>query len=238
MQKIDNTKYIILVAYISNEHLHRLGRDMAKFKEYQEIEAFIPTVKVLVKKLKNKNTFNEVPLLFNYGFFIVPRHLAKYPKYLENMQENIRCIFGWVRDPLKKGAGLFGSIELSDFGTPFATATAQEIANLSKDAFKYSAHSADDLERIKVGDIITLRGYPWDNIEAEILDIDYHKEVVKVKIAIFNRFQEVIVSFANVFFTIYHNNNFDDSLSTVDSLDKMAKDGVMDKKMYQNGISK
>src|SRR5688572_29236437 len=127
----DPNYYCWLVAYIEAEYIPKVQEDLKKKKDFDEIEVYIPTVKILKKKFKGKEQFEEVPLLFNYGFFKVPRHLAVSRKFLDKMKESISCIFAWVRDPLKvisthPKMKPDGGRVYSDGEIPIATATSEE----------------------------------------------------------------------------------------------------------------
>lgn len=222
--------FVWVVAYINSDYLERVYSDLAKYPEYSEIEAFIPTIRVLKKTFKGKQHFEDVPLLFNYGFFKIPRKYAVHASFLDSMKSHISCIFSWVKDPLKAMSRSYrGAHDIS-----YATATEQEIGILLKDSFNYSAHDASEISQVKIGSIITLRGYPWEGIQAELVEILENKKQVKVKIAIFDQQREITVSFDNVFFTMYRKENHDDSLSITQSLDAMADNHKLDKVMFKN----
>ena len=44
-------KYVWLIAYINPDYIYRVNKDLSRF---DNIRAYIPTVKVLKKKLKKK----------------------------------------------------------------------------------------------------------------------------------------------------------------------------------------
>src|SRR5882757_7780452 len=100
-KKADNNYYSWVVAYIDSTFISSVEKELSKFEIYREIEAYIPTVKVLKKTFKGKQTWEEVPLLFNYGFFKIPRKFAVHHKFLEDLKNNISCIYAWVKDPVK-----------------------------------------------------------------------------------------------------------------------------------------
>lgn len=214
-----------IIAYIDADAVEKVSTELKKHRQYEEVEAFIPMVKLLKKTLKGKDSFEYVPLLFNYGFFKVPRKFAIYPKYLDEMKENISCIIAWVKDPAKMKKTLGGLklgerkfIDEGEIGV--ATASSKDIAKLVKDAVKHSIHSGEDLETIGPGSIITLHGYPFENVEAIVVEIDPAKKRVKVKLMLFNAVRDVSVdvSFDNVFYTIYHGRRYDDNIGIKGSL--------------------
>lgn len=228
------------IAYIDAEYIEKVTTELAKYREYREIEAYIPTVKILKKTFKGKQTFENVPLLFNYGFFKIPRKYAIHYKFLDDLKDNISCIFAWIKDPHKLVARnpklrLNEKAFYSEKEIPIATATSKEISELIKKSFNYSAHSSDEIDRVKPGDQITLHGYPFEGVLATIVEINPKKEVVKVKINIFDQQRDVEVDYDNVFFTMYHSKNYDDSISVKNSLrTKVEPSGEMDNQQFKN----
>lgn len=233
---MENNYYVWLVAMVDKELIKFVQRDLRSSPEYMEVDVFIPTVKVLKKTFKGKEFFDEIPLLFNYGFFKVPRKFAVSKAYLDNMKDNISCIFSWLKDPTKRVVSYttWEGIEIQGFNIPVAVASDEAIEELMDKAFTYSTHSSEELDRLKPGQLISLRGYPFDNVSAEIVSIDASRKRVKVKLIIFDAQREVEVSFDNVFYTLYHGKNYDDSLSTIQSLDELNDANKLDKKLFKN----
>jgi transcription antitermination factor NusG len=227
-------RYCWVIAYIDSKFITLVQQQLSRSIEFKEVEFFIPTVKILKKTFKGKEHFDEVPLLFNYGFFKIPRIYAVHKVYLENLQKQVSAIFGWVKDPSKifkkKGKE---SIAGDDRYIACATATSKEIVDLIRTSQNLGAHSAEDLGLLKPGDMITLRGYPWDEVEAEFISMDLKRKKVKVKLKMLWG-KEVEVTFDNVFFTIYHNSNYDDSLTIKKSLDEMQSRNALDKFIHKN----
>lgn len=254
-KKTFNKKYAWVIAQIDNTELlnkdgsSKVQKELKKFPEYKNVEVFIPTIRVISKTFKKENKFEEVPLLFNYGFFKIPRDLAIYKSFLENMQRNISCIFCWVKDNAKKIINPDNIIivqddetktlsrkkpKLKDKHVPVATATPDEIAWLVKESYTLTAHSAEELNRLGEGAFITLRGYPWEGVNAVIVDINEKKRKVKVNIEIFGAQKEMEVEFDNVFFSTYQRKNYDDSLSTLSSIEQMDEKNTLDKALFKN----
>lgn len=214
-----------LVAYIDAESVSKVHDELSNYPEYREVEAYIPTVKVLKKTLKGKDSFEYVPMLFNYGFFKVPRKYAVHPNYLENMKKNITCIYGWVKDlaRMKKttnGLKLGERKFINEQEISVATVSSKDITELIKSAVDYSVHSREDIDRLKPGQFIMLHGYPWDNVPGTVVEINPKKQEVKVKVMILNQLRDVNVdvSYDNVFFTIYHGRRYDDSIGIKNNL--------------------
>lgn len=223
-----------LVAYIDINHVKNVQFDLNRSGEYNDVTAYIPTVKVLKKKLKGVENFDEVPLLFNYGFFRLPRYLATSKSFLDNMKVNINCIFAWVHDPAKtigkKPTLHEGNIKYDDSHVPIATATSEEISALVTAARDNTIFSSAEIERIKVGDTITLKGYPWEGLDANVLEIDHKKQSLKVVVPLFQQLKAMDVSFDSVFFTIYkHPSQYDEDTKAGPSIDAMEGKGILDK---------
>lgn len=217
-KKKSKTKHFVwVVAYINSDFLKLVQEQLDRFQEYDEVEPYIPTIKVLKKQFKNKEQFEEVPLLYHYGFFKVPRKYAIHYSYLENMQKNISCIHGWVKDPVK------GSLQK----IPVATATAEEISELIRTTINLGAHSSEDLDLIKPGDYVVLRGYPWEGMECEYLGVNDKTKKVRVKMFMFLQDKEVEVPFDAVFFNLYRGKGYDDSVSNKHSFDDMQAKGTL-----------
>lgn len=225
--KVVDEEFVWVIAYINSKLIKHVQRDLNKYPEYKKVEAYIPTVKILKKTFKKQNIFEEVPLLFNYGFFKIPRKYALHKDWLENMKNNISCIYAWVRDPAR-GMVTNGSI---------AIATSKDITRLLKESINLGAHTADEINLLHEGKEIVLRGYPWEGVNAKVLSIDHKNKMVRVEIRIFDQFRPTNVSFDNVFFTIYHSDkNYDDALMGDKSIDEMGKnfDKIQKKKWDAN----
>lgn len=212
-----------VIAYINSAYIDFVYKDLKKSKEYDDVEVYIPTVKILKKTFKGEQHFEEVPLLFNYGFFKIPRKFAVHSAYLENMKKNINCIYAWVRDPAKvlstKPRLRADNKPVYDGDIPVATANSEEIAELVKAAYYSSVYDEDEIDRLNPGMVITLRGYPFENMVAEVVEVYPKKQKVKMKIEMFDTLKEVMVSFDNIFFTVYHNKSYDDSIILAQSID-------------------
>lgn len=232
--KAINNYYSWCICYIDAAYIEKVVAELDKYPEYEEIEACIPTVKILKKTFKGKQEFEQIPLLFNYGFFKIPRKFAVHHKFLEDLKNNISCIYSWVKDPqkvmeIRPRLRLDKKSVYLENEVPVATCTSEQVARLVKESFNYSAHSAEDLANIKPGSHIILRGYPFEGVNATILKVNDKKQEVEVEINIFDSVRKVMVAYDNVFFTIYHGRNYDDSIGTTQSLDVMVENRTFDK---------
>ena len=164
-----------LVAYINKDYISSLVKELTKNNQYSSIEFYIPTIKILKKQFKGKDIFDEVPFLFNYGFFKVPYPYAISPELLLKLREDISCIHSWVKDPAKVvGTKATSKLIHEGSGVPIATATEEEISKLVKSATINDIYSSQDIDNLKPGELITLVGYPFEGMEAEVVSI--HKK--------------------------------------------------------------
>lgn len=201
-----NSNHVWVIAYINRTHMSIVEQELTQW-EYKDVEAYIPTVKVLKKQFKGKQLFEMVPLLFNYGFFKIPYNDACNPEFLMTLRHRISCIYAWVKDPITT---LSESPRLRTDNGNFtnsipkaATATDKEITHLVKASATNGIYTQDDLKQFKTGDYIKLEGYPFEGMPAEILKINHKRGEVKVKLMMDEIVKEVTVSFENVFYTIY-----------------------------------
>lgn len=247
-KKTKSTRFSWCIAYISTAFIETIQRELNEHEEFSEIEAYIPTVKILKKKSKGHNRFEYVPLLFNYGFFKIPRNKAISASFLAKLKEKVTCIYGWVSDtnkilwvkPVLKANNKF---IYTDKNVPVATASNKEIANLIRISSDISVHSKDNIDELKEGMYVTLRGYPWDGLLAKILKIYPNKKEIKVEGIIIQSSEEkpaeenvlkiMKLSFDTICYTVYRGKAYDDTVEEYDrSLDEM-KNPELDKVQFQ-----
>lgn len=211
----DNKVWII--AYINSSFLSSVEHDLKKSKSFLGVNAHIPTVRILRKQFKGRYIFQEVPLLFNYGFFEIPREKFNV-EFIRELKENVMAIYDWVKDPAKllkaqpkikilhseNGDETF-EMPLPEIAEdmPYGIASAEEVARLVELGSDISIYDKYELDNVGVGSIITLKGYPFEDVPARILVIDSKKEEVKVELLLDGLVKKAIVSFDNVFYTIY-----------------------------------
>lgn len=183
------------IAYIDAERIQHAEKQLRKSSLYYDVEHYIPTVQILKKQFKGKDHFEDVPLLFNYGFFKIPIEKAANPEFLNKLRQDISCISGWVKNATR----------LAKNGTNIAMASDEEIVQLIKYSKSHSIHTSKDIRDLAVGKLIHLIGYPWEGMPAEVMAIDLEKRKVTVGLIIEDELgKPVTVSFDNIFYTIYH----------------------------------
>lgn len=218
------------IAYINRDYISLAERDLRKNSKYDTIVPYLPTVRILKKVFKGKQEFQEVPLLFNYGFFKMPQELAENSEFLLELRDHISCIFSWVKDLIPRKPTPVLHPETSEFlyfkpSIPVATATAKEIEQIAQSQVNLSIYDSNDLKNIIQGSLVTLHGYPFDNMQAEIMAINNNKNEVKVKLIIDNvEDREIIVSFDNVYYTIYQG-GYDESFKekSIEDIEERGK---------------
>jgi len=231
-----DSKTVWCIAYINRDHINIVEDELKKY-EYN-VEAYIPTVRILKKKFKGKNIFEEVPLLFNYGFFKIQYSDAINTQFLMELRNRITCIYGWVKDPTKvinssprlsaSNSDTFSGIMVT------ALATDKEVARLNKKRQTMNVYSADDIERLQPGDYIKLKGYPFDDMPATIVSINKRKGEVKVILEMASLIKEVTVSFENVFYTVYQGFNEESREESYDATKEKYGSNSLDKILFQN----
>jgi len=197
-----------VIAHIDLSNLHYLNTDLRKYPKYRLLEVYIPVINILKKKLKGKNHFESVPLLFNYGFFKVPKYFIPNPHFLDEMRKDLRCLYSWVTDPITltskrsidKPIGLYNPRGI-------ALATEREIKRLRIQEKAQSIYSAKDIDTLFEGKIIILKKYPFENLPATIESIDRDRKKVMVILNLDTPMaaRPISVSFENIFYSAYQN---------------------------------
>jgi hypothetical protein len=198
-----------VICYIDASNLRFLKRDLSRFPKYRLIKVYIPTVKILTKQFKGRSIFEEVPLLFNYGFFEVPNYFIYNPHFLDKMKKEIRCIYGWVKDPAntiqeKPKLRLDYKNANSENPNGVALATTEEIVTLMDLATEGSTFAKEDVNKLRPGIIVVLKGYPFEGLNAEIIAVDDKKKEVEVRLLLETHMSHIKLSFDNVFYSVYH----------------------------------
>lgn len=236
MGKKSKNKRVWLIAYINRSYINIANEELAEYG-YKNVEAYIPTVRVLRKQFKGKPVFEFVPLLFNYGFFNMPYKKACNTEYISELRQRITCIYGWVKDPIKTVSENL-HLRLDNRGfihaiPKAALATDEEVTRLVKASDSMSIYNAEDLERIKPGDYIKLEGYPFEGMPAEIISINKRKREVIVKLLLDAIVKQVTVSFDNVFYSVYKNFKETGRESSTDKLKENYGQGAVDYLTYK-----
>ena len=216
------------ISYINRKLLSKLETDL--LKSALDIEVVIPTVNVLTKKFKGKEHYDEVPLMLNYGFVRVPNEQISNLEYFRAIAEKINCISGFMK--------LRGSATVT-----VATATVDEVNKVVSSGKRMSIYSGMDFDtkegrdhirkmyephtedgKYVEGKVITLKGYPFDGVEAQVLKIKFSKQEVEVLLQLGMNgntvAQPATISFHNLFYTIY------DDMDEADNMKEKALEDI------------
>lgn len=237
--------YVWVIAHIKRDYIKTVEQDLLE-KGFGAIKVFIPTVRILKKQFKNKNIYEYVPLLFNYGFFQLPYIEACNYEFLVRLRAEIPAIYSWVSDPIKvlkdkphlridnsDEEEVNGEEEINEDGMKIlkkpendisiATATEKEIANLLTTSEHMSVFSDDLVDKLETGSFITLKGYPYEGMPAEVTYVNKNTKKVKVRLLLETMMHEVSVSFENIFYTVYSNYNEEGREKSLDEIDQNGK---------------
>jgi transcription antitermination factor NusG len=192
-------------AYISSKALVSLERDLAKSNIYKGVKVFIPTIRVLKKKHKGKEHYEDIPMLFNYGFFRIPKYFIPNSHFMKKMREDITAIYAWVTDRCIDTTMNHTLNRKYFLHNPLGIGIIRErdILKVKKCQKTKSIYNAADVANLYPGKIVILRGYPFDGLDAEIIHINTTKKEVEVKLLLQTHMSRVRVSFDNIFYTIY-----------------------------------
>lgn len=221
--------HVWVIAYINKKFIKNIESELREY-DYGDIESYIPLVNILKKKYKGKDVYEEIPLLMNYGFFKIPKKRFLNPDFLTELRLRITAIYGWVSDLAKvRNKGM----TFDDWVLPrVAMATDSEIEKIIKSSQKHNIHSKDEIERYLPGQIITLKGYPFDGIPAEIIKIKTKSKEVIVKLHINSDmvFKQVSVSYENIFYSVY-----EDKVVKEDSFEDLGRESnyIIDKLSFK-----
>lgn len=204
--------YSYCIFYIERKYYQNINKEL-KEKGYKKVRAIIPTINVLKKTAKGKMIFEEVPILFNYGFMRMPTELAFSRPFLNKLKRSISGIRSWLRDTetmhkRKKKARIDNSEDFDDFSL-VATCSRKEVRRFKRLAKENKRFSVEDLVKVNPGDYLVLRGYPYEGIDATVLEVDHLCKRVKVLIYPEMGKMEVWLPFDNVIYSVYLNHDPD-----------------------------
>lgn len=195
---------IWVIAYINSKFVDRIGRDIRNLNLNYGwgIDYSVPMVRVLSKKFKGTKFFREIPLLFNYGFINMPFNIACDYESLIIIKNEVNAIHGWLYKKEEEWETLDSEGMLTDDMKVYEV-SAQIVKRLNNVAKRRSVYHAHDVAKLHLGDLVVLKGYPFDGIKAEIIEINVKKEEAKVKLFMGENEKLVKVGFGNLFYTIY-----------------------------------
>ncbi len=201
-------KYVYCIFYLEQKYYQRIKMDL-KERGYTHIRPIIPTVSVLKKTHKGKMIFEDVPVLFNYGFMRMPSEYAYSRPFLNKLKKDIPGIRTFLRDTKtmherKKKARIDNAEDFDDFSI-VATCTREEVRRFKRISKENKKYSVDDLINLKPGDYLVLKGYPYEGVDATVKDVDFKNRLVKLILYPENGKMEIRLPFDNVLYSVYQN---------------------------------
>ena len=228
------TSYSYCLFYIENKYYKKIN-DELNHLGYKHIKAIIPTLQILKKTRKSKMYFEEVPILFEYGFMRMPTCKAYSRTFLNKLRRQIPGIRSWVKSPEtifdKKVKKRIDNAEDWDDFSKVATVPRSEVFRFKRLAKKNKKYSVDDLMNLKIGDYVILRQYPFKGVDATIDEIDYNNQMVQV--VMYPQYGKMTIQlpFDTIFYSIYEDYDpdkliandmeFNPNIFTQDYLDRM-----------------
>jgi len=176
-------------------------------KGYREIRCYVPVVNLLRKSRDKKDYFDEVPLLFNYGFIRMRTSLAYDRNFLTRLRKDITGINSFVKSldymhPKRQKKRIDNAEDFDDF-SKVATITKAQLRYYKGLSKANKIYSLNDI-KVEVGEYVTLRKYPFEGLIAKIIDFNYsnHTAIVEIYPG-----QGSVLSlqlpFENIIYTVY-----------------------------------
>lgn len=216
------TPYVYCIFRLDRKYYKRINKDL-RSRGYSHARAIIPTVSVLKKSRNGKNEYEDVPLLFNYGFLRLKSDKAFNRYYLNTLKRAIPGIMSFMKSldsrPKRKRLRIDNAEDFDDYSF-VATISKEEVKKYKRIAKANKIYSADDITRVGIGDYVILRGYPFEGIPAIILDSNLTTKRILVKIYPENTSSlEIEVPLENVLYSAYHESDEYKLYSSKDEID-------------------
>lgn len=190
-----------------DDKLYTTIQDEIKLANYSNIKVYIPTISVLKKRTKGKDIYEDVPMLFSYGFIRMYKEQAFSRVFLHKLKRAIPGIHSWVKSPEsmhpKKIKSRVQNAEDWDDFSIIATITPKELRRFKRLSKQNKVYSKYDIAQLSIGDYIVLKGYPFEGVQATIMEINLNTEQVKVKVFPEGGEIEKWLPFENVIYSIY-----------------------------------
>lgn len=211
MKKDNHTRSsVYCIFYIEREYYTTINSELEKKGYGNRVKAIIPTVRILRKVVHGRDVYEDVPLLFNYAFIRMPRKLAYSREFLSKLKKQIRGIRGWLKSteylhPKKINKRRIDNPDIWDDFSCVAMATKKEVRYFQKLSKQNKHFSVQDILNIKVGDYIVLKGYPYDGIDATVVEVNQTTKMVKLLLYPQMGKMEISLPFDQVIDTVYSN---------------------------------
>lgn len=226
-------KYVYAICYLELKYFLNIKEDL-RLRGYKDILPVIPTVHILKKTIRSRMEFEEVPILFNYGFVRMPIEKAYSRDFLRKLVKDIPGIRGWLNSPeslhpRKKKRRRVENMDIWDDFSIVSTVSREEVKYFKRLSKKNKRFSIEDLS-LNIGDYVVLKGYPFEGVDATIMDINHRTKTVKLLMYPENGRMEINLPFDNVIYSVYHNYDEDKLLVNQRDYDpnKITEQAIMD----------
>lgn len=229
----NKTSYKWCIFNVNSKYHSTIAKEL-KDKGYDNVTVCIPTVSILRKRQKGKDIYEDVPLLFNYGFIRIPTEMAYSRPLLRKLSKDITGIGSWVKSNetmhQKKLRKRIDGEDYDDFSL-VATVKNSEVRRFKRMSKENKVFQADEIININIGSYVVLRGYPFNGIDATIKEVNLATREVTVLLYPNNGNMIVRLPLDNVVYSIYQNfdenklfcNNTEIDLSNITSEDSESK---------------
>lgn len=202
--------YQWVIFHLDSKYYKTINQEL-KDKGFKHIRAVIPTISILKKRYKGKDIYEEVPILFNYGFMKMPTEKAFSRVFLNKLKKSISGIHSFVKSlesmhPKKKRARIDNAEDFDDFSI-VATVPYKDVRRFRRLSKQNNIYSADELVSIPIGSYVILKGYPFEGVPANVLDINMSTK--RVKLLLYPEGGNMVINLPleNVIYSIYTNFN-------------------------------
>lgn len=200
-------KYVWAIGYINKDLCLKIQWDLEKYPEFKNVEVCIPTVRVLNKKFKSRMVYDNIPLMLNYGFFKVTKKQILDMGFMNRLKEASVGLTGWLKNLANADKQSLKRLKKNiDESLPIAFTDSSFIERIKKLAELNDVYSPSELSKLAKHQTITLKVYPFDGMQAKVLEIDEDKRKVRVQLIdnVGTGFLDKHwLDFEHVFFTIY-----------------------------------
>lgn len=201
------TSYVYCIFRLDRKFYKRINKDLIS-RGYKHVKAIVPTISVLKKSRKGKNEYEDVPLLFNYGFIRMRSDKAFDRYYLNKIKRDIPGILSFMKSldhkPKRKRLRIDNAEDFDDYSV-VATISRDEVIRYKHMARANKIYSVDDITRVGIGDYVILRGYPFEGIPAILLESNLNTKKMLVKLyPETDGNLEIEVPMENVLYSAYH----------------------------------
>ena len=198
--------FVYALVRVNIETFQDIPAELEKFG-YRNIKSIVPTISLLQKSYRGTNTYQVIPLLFNYGFLKLRRSLLFNRDFVNSLPKNIPSIYSWVKSledlHPKKIKKRIDEADIFDDFSQVATVSRSEVKRFMTLSKNNQIYSADDITSLEIGSLITLHGYPYEGIPATVLEVNTSTTTVKVQICHDIVTLTIDLDFAHIFYTPY-----------------------------------